>query len=140
MVFGFSLIGASLGLQRSMEVGVLFVGSSVVKIIVVLALLVQGVGLMALPYSDLGSALWVVSAGTALLWRGLRQYKHAEGRIGMERLSELAGLFMFSLGARLGKVSIAAAGRARLLRDGHDEYARARQMIAWYEQERVNAE
>jgi O-antigen/teichoic acid export membrane protein len=104
MVLGFSLMGASLGLQRSMEVGVLFVGSSVVKIIVVLVLLSQGVGLMALPYSDFGSALWVVAAGTILLWRGLRQYKHAEGRIGMERLSELTGLFMFSLGARLGKV------------------------------------
>jgi hypothetical protein len=37
------------------------------------------------------------------------------------------------------RIPIAAAGRARLLRDGHDEYARARQIIGWYEQERANA-
>ena len=29
---------------------------------------------------------------------------------------------------------IAAAGHARLLRDGHDEYARAKQIISWHEQ------
>jgi spore maturation protein CgeB len=37
------------------------------------------------------------------------------------------------------RISIAAAGRARLLRDGHDEYARAQQVILWYEQERANS-
>lgn len=36
------------------------------------------------------------------------------------------------------RIAIAAAGRARVLADGHDEYARARQIIAWYEQERAN--
>lgn len=34
------------------------------------------------------------------------------------------------------RMTIAEAGRIRLLKDGHDEYARARQVIAWYEQEK----
>lgn len=50
--------------------------------------------------------------------------------------AEVVAKVQYYLQHETKRITIAAAGRARVLRDGHDEYARARQVVAWYEQAR----
>lgn len=104
MVFGYSMTGSALGLQQSLEVGLLFLGSVVFKIVLVLVLLQHEIGPMALPLADLASASLVVLASVLVVWRGLKRYPGTGWKVSLIRLKEFGGLFIYSFGARFGKV------------------------------------
>lgn len=61
-------------------------------------------------------------------------FENEKEAIYWDSLNDLKDKVQYYLNNDLAREKIAHAGRDRLLKDGHDEYARARQVIKWYEQ------
>lgn len=123
MVAGYSLIGISLGLQVSLEIGLIYTTATLCKVATALALLWSDYGLMALAYAELASAT-VISVSALILLIHRLGTLGIHYRFTLDGFREITGLFMTSFGARFSKIvarSVDNVFVARLL--GHESVA-----------------
>lgn len=103
MILVYALVAVFQGLHDSFAAGILLVLAAISRIVLVVVMLHFGYGLIALPMAGL------IASGVALfcsaLWLSIRLRRMgAPARLQLNRLRAFSTLFLFSFGARLGKI------------------------------------
>lgn len=102
MILTFTLIGVIQGLHQSLTAGLLATLRSTARIFIVIFLLKSGHGILALPIAELSASVIVLAVTITKLISILRRDKN--GQPNFEKFGEFTSLFLYSFGARFGKI------------------------------------